>query len=63
MPTVGTKVRWAMERGNMSKMTLSVHTGITTYNLAKIMNDSLQPGKGEIKKLCRALGIDEGELT
>ena len=57
MLTMGTQIRHAMERQNLSKMYVSQLTGITTYNLDKIVNDSMQPNPLEIKRLSKMLGV------
>ena len=60
MPTLGTRIRWAMEHRNLSKMYVSQQTGITTYKLAKMMKDDIQPRSGELKKLSRLVGVELG---
>lgn len=45
-----------MERRDMSKTYVSMHTGISVYNLAKMMNDSLVPRAIELEKLSKLFG-------
>lgn len=56
MRTMGTKIRHAMERKNWSKTYVSMHTGISVYNLAKMMNDSLAPRAIELYKMSKLFG-------
>lgn len=57
MLSIGTQIRHAMERKNISKMYVAQHTGITTYNLAKMMRDDIHPKAFEIEKLEKMLNV------
>lgn len=60
--TIGQRLQVAMEQKGWGKDMLSRLTGVSTYRITKIMNGSLEPGVGELHKLCKELGIDEDQL-